>query len=120
MNSKIAIPIIIESIIEIIIVIAGIIAIAGIIVIANQETTKEQIKVQWRESGSFTIEKYEYYLDEKNFLTVQNIPNDTSGEVVFFRPVIIPNVLGSDGISRDMDRGKVHWNRIWWSKETKC
>jgi hypothetical protein len=45
-NSKIAIPIIIESIIEIIIVIAGIIAIAGIIVIANQETTKEQIKVQ--------------------------------------------------------------------------
>jgi len=45
-NSKIAIPIITESIIEIIIVIAGIIAIAGIIVIANQETTKEQIKVQ--------------------------------------------------------------------------
>ena len=102
MNSKIAIPIIIGIII----------VIAGIITITNQETTEEQIEVQWRQSGPFAIEKYEYYLGEKIFLTVQNIPKDVSGEAVFFRPVIIPNVLGSDGISRDMDRGKVHWNRI--------
>jgi len=95
-NSKIAIPIIIGIII----------VIAGIIVITNQETTEEQIEVQWRHSGPFAIEKYEYYLGEKIFLTVQNIPKDVSGEAVFFRPVIIPNVLGSDGISRDMNAGK--------------
>ena len=96
MNSKIAIPIIIGIII----------VIAGIIAITNQETTEEQIEVQWRHSGPFAIEKYEYYLGEKIFLTVQNIPKDVSGEAVFFRPVIIPNVLESDGISRDMNAGK--------------
>ena len=96
MNSKIAIPIIIGIII----------VIAGIIVITNQETTEEQIEVQWRHSGPFAIEKYEYYLGEKIFLTVQNIPKDVSGEAVFFRSVIIPNVLESDGISRDMNAGK--------------
>jgi len=95
-NSKIAIPIIIGIII----------VIAGIIAITNQETTEEQVEVQWRHSGPFAIEKYEYYLGEKIFLTVQNIPKDVSGEAVFFRPVIIPNVLGSDGISRDMNAGK--------------
>ena len=95
MNSKIAIPIIIGIII----------VIAGIIAITNQEASEEEIEVQWRQSGPFAIEKYEYYLGEKIFLTVQDIPKDVSGEVIFYRPVIIPNV-GSDGISRDMNVGK--------------
>ena len=95
-NSKIAIPIIIGIIIVIV----------GIFAITNQETTEEEIEVQWRHSGPFAIEKYEYYLGEKIFLTVQGIPKDVSGEVIFFRPVIIPNVVGSDGISRDMNAEK--------------
>ena len=95
MNSKITIPIIIGIIIVIV----------GIVAITNQETTEEEIEVQWRHSGPFAIEKYEYYLGEKIFLTVQDIPKDVSGEVIFYRPVIIPNV-GSDGISSDMNAGK--------------
>ena len=95
MNSKITIPIIIGIIIVIV----------GIVAITNQETTEEKIEVQWRHSGPFAIEKYEYYLGEKIFLTVQDIPKDVSGEAIFYRPVIIPNV-GSDGISRDMNVGK--------------
>jgi len=95
-NSKIAIPII-----------AGIIiSIAGIIVITNQETTEERVEVQWRHSGPFAIEKYEYYLGEKIFMTVQDIPKDVSGEAVFYRPIIIPNVAGSDGILKDVNAGK--------------
>jgi hypothetical protein len=94
-NSKIAIPIIIGIIIVIV----------GIFAITNQETAEEQIEVQWRQSGPFAIEKYEYYLGEKIFLTVSDIPKDVSGEAIFYRPVIIPNV-GSDGISRDMNVGK--------------
>ena len=99
MNSKIAIPIIIGIIIVIIIVIVGIFA------ITNQETTEEKIEAQWRQSGPFAIEKHEYYLGEKIFLTVHDIPRDVSGEAIFYRPVIITNV-GSDGISSDMNAGK--------------
>ena len=95
MNSKIAIPIIIGIII----------VIAGIITITNQETTEEKIEAQWRQSGPFAIEKHEYYLGEKIFLTVHDIPRDVSGEAIFYRPVIITNV-GSDGISSDMNAGK--------------
>ncbi len=96
MNSKIAISIIIGIIIVIV----------GIIVISNQETTEEEKKVQWRHSGPFAIEKYEYYLGEKIFITIQDIPEDVRGEAIFFRPAIIPNVAGSDDISRDMNIGK--------------
>ena len=93
-NLKIVIPIII------------VIVIVGVIIInPEQERIEEKIETQWRESGPFSIEKYEYYLGEKIFLTVQDIPKDVSGEVIFYRPVIIPNV-GSDGISRDMNAGK--------------
>ena len=96
MNSKITIP----TIIGIIIVIAG------ITTITNQETTEEEIEVQWRHSGPFAIEKYEYHLGEKIFLTMQGIPEDVSGEAIFFRPAIIPNVAGLDEISRDANTGK--------------
>ena len=94
-KTKITIPIIIGIIIVIV----------GIVAITNQETTEEEIEVQWRQSGPFAIEKYEYYLGEKIFLTVHDIPKDVSGEVIFYRPVIIPNVE-SDEISRDMNAGK--------------
>ena len=96
MNSKIAIPIIIGIIIVIV----------GIIAITNQETTEEEIEVPWIQSGPFAIEKHEYYLGEKIFLTVHGIPKDVSGEVIFYRSVIIPNAIGSDGISRDMNAEK--------------
>ena len=96
MNSKIAIPIIIGIIIVIV----------GIIAITNQETTEEEIEVPWIQSGPFAIEKHEYYLGEKIFMTVHDIPEDVSGEAIFYRSVIISNAVGSDGISRDMNAGK--------------
>jgi hypothetical protein len=95
-NSKITIPIIIGIIIVIV----------GIIAITNQETTEEEIEVPWIQSGPFAIEKHEYYLGEKIFMTVHDIPEDVSGEAIFYRSVIIPNAVGSDGISRDMNAGK--------------
>jgi hypothetical protein len=78
---KIAVPIIIA------VIIVGV-----IIVNPEQEMIEEKIETQWRESGPFSIEKYEYYLGEKIFLTVNEIPRDVSGEIIIFRPTSTPNV----------------------------
>ena len=93
---------------KIIIPVIIIIAIASAIITnLDQEKTEEEIVVQWRESGPFSIEKYEYFLGEKIFFRVSDIPKDVKGEAVFFRPASIPNVEKiSDGVSTDTNAKK--------------
>jgi|TARA_B110000495_G_C22701875_1_gene413152 hypothetical protein len=108
MNLKTIIPIIV------LIVIAGII-IAGII----EWNTYE---IQWRESGPFQIEKYEYYLGEKIFLYVNNIPLDVSGKVIFFRPMSdemnkYPKEL--EGVPAELIAKKIQYMEIKFDGENK-
>ena len=76
---------------KIIIPIIIVIIIAGIIAFSSEQETIEEI--QWRTSGPFQIEKYEYYLGEKIFFNAKDIPIDESGQILFFKPV-------SDGINK--------------------
>ena len=112
MNSKIVIPIIIGIIIVIV----------GIIAITNQETTEEGAEVQWRKSGPFSIEKYEYYLGEKIFLNVNYIPKEMSGEIIFFRPgdnQMNKNIDELKEISEELITEKVKYLGIKFDGEKK-
>ena len=95
-NFKIIVPVIIIAII------------VGVVIVSlDQEKPEEEIVVQWRESGPFSIEKYEYYLGEKIFFRVSDLPKDVKGEAIFFRPASIPNVEKiSDGVSKDTNAKK--------------
>jgi hypothetical protein len=108
---KIAVPIIIA------VIIVGV-----IIVNPEQEMIEEKIETQWRESGPFSIEKYEYYLGEKIFLTVNEIPRDVSGEIIIFRPTSTPNVEEFEkleGISKDIISTKTKYLGIKFNGENK-
>ena len=85
-----------------------IIAIASAIIVnLDQEKYEEEVEIQWRHSGPFSIEKYEYYLGEKIFFRVSDLPKDVKGEAIFFRPASIPNVEKiSDGVSKDKNAKK--------------
>ena len=74
---------------------------SAIIVNLDQEKPEEEIVVQWRNSGPFAIEKHEYYLGEKIFITVHDIPKDVKGEMVFYRPVAISDVNESSEIIKN-------------------
>ena len=85
-----------------IIIIPIIIIIASAIIInLDQEKPEEEIVVQWRNSGPFAIEKYEYYLGEKIFITVHDIPKNVNGEMVFYRPISTSDVNESSEIIKD-------------------
>ena len=69
-------------------------AIIGIIIIAsavllnsNQETVEEKWANDIVRSGPFAIDKSQYNLGEKIFITVTNLPQDEKGEMIFFRPM---------------------------------
>jgi len=100
---KVVIPIIV------IVIIGGIIAFSS-----NQdvdvEKDNEQVEVQWRTSGPFAIEKYQYNLGEKIFLNVNYIPKDVKGEAIFFRPTATPDlqeVKEFEGVAKEMIRSKI-------------
>ena len=78
---------------KIIIAVIAIIVVVGIVIGGVIEFNSEK-EIQWRTSGPFAIEKYEYYLGEKIFLQVNKIPKDVSGEIIFFRPA-------PDGINKN-------------------
>jgi len=84
-NSKITIPIVIGVIIVIIIVIVGVIG------ITNQEITENKIenKIEnkWLKSGPFELDRAQYNVGEKIFLSVKNIPPNDKGTVEFLRPI---------------------------------
>ena len=74
---KVIIPIII------IIIISG----ALIIFTPNEETTKNNIEEKWIRSGPFEIDKNQYNIGEKIFLTASNLLPEENGEVQFLRPI---------------------------------
>ena len=105
-NQKIVIPIIIIT------------AIVGVIAVSlDQEKYEEKIGIDWIHSGPFSIEKQEYYLGEKIFIIVQNIPKDVSGNMVFYRTANISHAEESDEISRD--RNGVKYIEIEFDGENK-
>jgi len=75
---KVIIPIII-----IIIIIAG----ALITFTPNEETSKNQIEEKWVKSGPFEIDKDQYNLGEKIFLSTGDISPEENGIVQFLRPI---------------------------------
>ena len=98
---KIIIPIIIVILIGIAIAISS-----------DQETIEEEVvEKQWITSGPFQIEKNQYYLGEKIFINVNNIPNDVNGEMIFLRPTNtpVPNELELEGISNDLIKTKTKY-----------
>ena len=101
---KIVIPIIIT------IIIAGVISFNLEQEPVKKFTNEEQI--EWRSSGPFSIEKDQYYLGEKIFLTVNYIPKDVKGEVIFFRPTETPNINEINeiqGISKELIQAKIKY-----------
>jgi|TARA_B110000467_G_scaffold67426_1_gene61385 hypothetical protein len=74
---KVIIPIII------IIIIAG----ALIILIPNEETSKNKIEEKWVKSGPFEIDKEEYNVGEKIFLSTNDLAIGDEGVVQFLRPI---------------------------------
>ena len=76
-NVKVIIPIII------IIIIAG----ALIIFTPNEETSKNKIEEKWVKSGPFEIDKYQYNIGEKIFLTTTDLLPEDNGIVQFLRPI---------------------------------
>jgi len=83
---------------------------------------KEREGVPWREAtGPFQIEKYEYYLGEKIFLNVNDIPTGVSGEIIFFRPAPDGNSTNTkvEGISADLISKKAKYITIKFDSENK-
>jgi len=76
-NVKVIIPIII------IIIIATLL----IIFTTNEETTKNKIEEKWVRSGPFEINKDQYNIGEKIFLTTRNLLPEDNGEIEFLRPI---------------------------------
>ena len=69
-------------------VIIGIIIIASAVLLnSNQETVEEEWTNDIVRSGPFAIDKSQYNLGEKIFITVTNLPEDEKGEMIFFRPM---------------------------------
>jgi hypothetical protein len=67
----------------IIIIIAG----ALIIFTPNEETSKNKIEEKWVKSGPFELDKAEYNIGEKIFLTTDNLLPEEKGTVQFLRPI---------------------------------
>ena len=76
-KAKVIIPIII------IIIIAG----ALIIFTPNEEISKNKIEEKWVKSGPFEIDKDEYNIGEKIFLTTKDLLPEENGIVQFLRPI---------------------------------
>ena len=62
---------------------------------------KDETIGQWQKSGPFEIDKDEYNLGEKIFLSVQNINANDKGEVKFMRPLNITHSVQYIGIPFD-------------------
>ena len=52
------------------------------------ETGKYEIRDrEWQTSGPFSIDRYEYALGEKIFVSVEGLQFSDKGEMIFFRPI---------------------------------
>ena len=94
-NFKIVIPIIL-----------AIVIILGVIIFNSEQVVEEGLeKIQWITSGPFQLEKNQYYLGEKIFITARDIPTNLSGEVIFFRPLGVDNILSAEQLSENKLEG---------------
>ena len=75
--------------VKIIIPIIIIIIIAGILITftTNEEVSKNEIEEKWIKSGPFEIDKNQYHIGEKIFLTVKDLSPEENGIVNFLRPI---------------------------------
>jgi len=66
-----------------------IIIIAGILIAftTNEEIFKNGIEEKWIKSGPFEIDKEQYHIGEKIFLTVKDLSPEDKGIVKFLRPI---------------------------------
>jgi hypothetical protein len=71
------------------VVIPIIIIIAGILIAftTNEEMPKNEIEEKWIKSGPFEIDKNQYHIGEKIFLTVKDLSPEEKGIVEFLRPI---------------------------------
>jgi len=53
----------------------------------NEETSENKIEEKWQKSGSFEIDKSEYNIGEKVFLSTTNLLPEDKGTVQFLRPI---------------------------------
>jgi hypothetical protein len=106
---------------KIIIPIIIVIVIGIAIGISSDQETIEEEEIQWITSGPFQIEKNQYYLGEKIFINVNNIPNDVNGEMIFLRPTNtpVPGELELEGISNDLIKTKTKYLGIEFDGEKK-
>ena len=79
----IKVKVIIPIIVVIIIIIAG----ALVIFTTNEEVSKNKIEEKWVKSGPFSIDKIEYNLGEKIFISVNGLKEKDKGKIVFFQPL---------------------------------
>jgi hypothetical protein len=97
--------------VKVIIPIIIIIIIAGTLIIftPNEETSKNKIEEKWVKSGPFSIDKSEYNLGEKIFISVNGLKEEDKGKVIFFRP--LNNTSWSNYITMDFDgKNKAQFN----------
>ena len=75
--------------VKVIISIIIIIIIAGVLIIftSNEETSKNKIEENWIKSGPFEIDKVQYNMGEKIFLTTNDLLPEENGIVQFLRPI---------------------------------
>jgi hypothetical protein len=75
--------------IKVIIPILIIIIISAVLIIftPNEETSENKIEETWVKSGSFEIDKSEYNMGEKIFLSTTNLLPEEKGIVQFLRPI---------------------------------
>jgi len=75
--------------VKVIISIIIIIIIAGALIIftLNEETSKMDIPNEWVKSGPFEIDKKQYNVGEKIFLSTNDLLPEEKGEVKFLRPL---------------------------------
>ena len=90
-----------KKIIIISVAILIIIATGVILLNSNEQTVEEKWLEKQVRSGPFTIDKSEYNLGEKIFITVNNLKEEDKGKVIFFRP--LNNTSWSNYITMDFD-----------------
>ena len=75
--------------VKVIISIIIIIIIAGALIVftSNEETSKNDIEEKWIKSGPFEIDKEQYNVGEKIFLTSRDLSPEDKGTVKFLRPL---------------------------------
>ena len=75
--------------VKVIISVIIIIVIAGALIIftSNEETSKNKIEEKWIKSGPFEIDRAEYNMGEKIFLTTDDLLPEEKGIVQFLRPI---------------------------------